>query len=124
MPQFIKFILVGGTCVALNMVGLYLLTGLLHLHYLVSTAILTVTVNFLGFKVNKNFTFSEKDYKSSSIVQFTKYNGVSVFSFCMVLILMYVLVDLVNVWYLAANLLVSFIMAFVNFYIHKKITYT
>jgi len=121
--QFVKFVLVGGLCVILNIVGLYVLTGIFNLHYLVSSAILGVSVNFVAFTLNKKFTFLSGDRNTASVMQFTKYNGVSIVSFCMVLILMYILVDGIGMWYITANVLVSLVMAFVNFYLHKNITY-
>ena len=54
---FFKFLLVGLFCTIQNVFWLYLLTTILKFHYLISTIILMITVNSLGFYLNKRYTF-------------------------------------------------------------------
>lgn len=120
--QFLRFFLVGGFCASLNILGLYILTSILHVHYLISILTQTVLVNAVGFYLNKRFTF--KNSKDGFWKGLIKYNSVMISSFLIVSILMYFLVDILHVWYLSAFIFVTIIMIIFNFVSHKKWTFS
>lgn len=119
--QFIKFFVVGGFCAALNILIIYILTGIFQLHYLVSIAVQTILVNSIGFYLNKRFTF--KQNKTNLWKGLLKYHTVMLSSLIIVSILMYLLVDIFKIWYLFAFVIVTIIMTIVNFLSHKKWTF-
>lgn len=119
--KFFKFLLVGGFCTLQNIVWLYVLTTLLGLHYIVSTIILMITVNTLGFYLNRRFTFKKQG--DNFWHELWKYHTVMLSSSVTVLILMYVLVDIVGIWYLYANIIITIGMTLVNFLMHHKWTF-
>ena len=119
--KFFKFLLIGGFCTLQNIVWLYVLTTVLGLHYLISTIILMITVNTLGFYLNRRFTFKKQG--DNFWQELCKYHTVMLSSSLTVLILMYVLVDLVEIWYLYANLIITGFMTLVNFLMHQKWTF-
>jgi putative flippase GtrA len=51
--QFSKFFSVGLVCTVFNYVGLYLLTSILGIYYLVSFCIVWLLGNLLGYWLNK-----------------------------------------------------------------------
>ncbi|MCZ8047578.1 MAG: GtrA family protein [Microcystis aeruginosa K13-05] len=122
---FLKFLLVGLFCTLQNVFWLYLLTTILKFHYLVSTIILMITVNSLGFYLNKRYTF--KTYKTRTIKsvfkELIKYHTVMLSSSLIVLGLMYVFVDIFRIWYIMSNLVISIGMSVYNFLIHKRWTF-
>jgi putative flippase GtrA len=122
---FFKFLLVGLFCTIQNVFWLYLLTTILKFHYLISTIILMITVNSLGFYLNKRYTF--KTYKTRTIKsvfkELIKYHTVMLSSSLIVLGLMYVFVDIFRIWYIMSNLVISIGMSVYNFLIHKRWTF-
>lgn len=116
--KFFRFCIIGGFCTSLNLVSLYALTTILKVHYILSTIILMLTVNTLGFYLNRRFTFKSK--KKRFWHELWKYHTVMFSSSLTVLILMYVLVDIFHIWYLYANIITTIIMIFYNFSMHKR----
>ncbi|WP_055074571.1 GtrA family protein [Pseudanabaena sp. 'Roaring Creek'] len=119
--QFLRFFMVGGFCAFLNIVILYILTGILNFHYLLSVLIQTVVVNYIGFYLNRRFTF--KKTKGNFWEGLVKYYTVMISSFLMVSSLMYLLVDIFRVWYLYAFILITIMMMIFNFLSHQKWTF-
>lgn len=119
--QFFRFFFVGGFCASLNIVILYVFTGLLNLHYLISIVIQTIIVNTIGFLLNRRFTFKKSNKKFWK--ELAKYHYVMLLSFLMVSILMYLFVDVLQIWYLLAFVIVTIIMIVFNFISHKKWTF-
>jgi len=117
-PKFIRFCLVGGFCVGLNVLLLYILTGLLNIHYMISTVILMFSVNNLGFFLNKRYTF--KTDRSRFWKELWKYHTVMITSYIFNLAFMLVLVDFLHIWYIFANLLISAAMTIYNFLMHNN----
>jgi putative flippase GtrA len=119
--QFLRFLFVGGFCASLNILILYILTGILHFHYLVSVLVQTVAVNTIGFYLNKRFTFKKR--KDGFWKGLIKYNSVMISSFLIVSILMYFLVDVLHIWYLSSFVIVTISTIIFNFVFHKKWTF-
>lgn len=119
--EFIRFVFVGGFCYILSFFLLFVFVDFFNVNYLVSMLILWPIVNSVGFFLNKTLTF-KKEIKNISSPLFT-YNILTVFSFCLTLLVMYLLVSIIGLNYLVANIIVGFTMMFINFYSHKKITF-
>lgn len=119
--QFLRFFFVGGFCASLNLLILYVMTGLLNFHYLLSVLVQTIVVNTIGFFLNRCFTFKKNQDKLWKGL--LKYHTVMISSFLIVSALMYLLVDIIHVWYLSAFMIVTIIMIAFNFVSHKKWTF-
>ena len=119
--QVFKFLLIGGFCTLQNIVWLYFFTTILGFHYIVSTIILMITVNSLGFYLNRRFTFKKQG--NNFWQELCKYHTVMISSCLTVLLFMYILVDILHFWYLYANILITVVMTFFNFFLHKKWTF-
>lgn len=61
VSQAIRYILVWGGSIILNIGGVFLLTSIVHLNYLLSKAILAILVGiFFNYLLQKKFVFNQK----------------------------------------------------------------
>lgn len=116
--RIFRFLGVGGFCAGLSLIMMYVLTSLIHINYLISTFITIIATNFIGFYLNKYYTFQTK--KKLFWRELWKYYSVMLSSYILNVFAMYVLVDLVNIWYLYANILLMAILTPFNYLFHKK----
>lgn len=111
--RFAAFVLVGGFCLAVNTLALWVLTSGLGLHYLVSTVIAFFSITPLGFVLNKVLTFRTR--REYARIELPRYFSAMAASFVMNVALMYLLVSVLGMWYLAASLLVAVLLVIFNF---------
>jgi putative flippase GtrA len=111
--RFAAFVLVGGFCLAANTLVLWALTSGLGLHYLVSTVIAFVSITPLGFLLNKVITFRTR--REYARIELPRYFTAMAASFAANLGLMYLLVSVLGMWYLAASILVAVTLVVCNF---------
>ncbi|WP_324282911.1 GtrA family protein [Cyanobacterium aponinum UTEX 3221] len=116
--RIFRFLGVGGFCAGLSLIIMYILTSIIHINYLISTVITIIVTNFIGFYLNKYYTFQTK--KKLFWRELWKYYSVMLSSYILNVFAMYVLVDLVNIWYLYANILLMAILTPFNYFFHKK----
>lgn len=111
--KFLTYAAVGGFCTLVNLAVLWLLTSILGLHYLVSTMISFFTLTPVGFWLNKILTF--RTPREFVRVEWPRYFTTMALSFGANLALMYLLVTVLGLWYLAASLVVTLALLVVNF---------
>ena len=111
--RFTAFVLVGGFCLAANTVLLWALTSGLGIHYLVSTVIAFAAITPLGFLLNKVITFRTR--REHARIELPRYFAAMAASFAANLALMFLLVSVLGVWYLAASLVVAGLLVILNF---------
>jgi len=111
--RFAAFVLVGGLCLAANTLLLWALTSGLGIHYLVSTAIAFVSITPLGFLLNKVITFRTR--REYARIELPRYLGAMAASLAANFGLMYLLVSVLGMWYLAASILVAVTLVACNF---------
>jgi putative flippase GtrA len=116
--KFLTYAIVGGTCTVLNLAVLWLLTSVLGLHYLVSTMISFFTLTPIGFWLQKLVTF--RTPRAAASVEWPRYFATMGSSFVANLGLMYVLVSLLGLWYLAASLIVIVLLLATNFLLNDR----
>ena len=121
VATMLRFVVVGGLCVVLNLGVLYVGAGLLALNYLVSVTIAFAVVNWIGFLLNKHFAF--RDRQPQIVAQAIRYYGLLGASLAANLMLMTLLVDGLGLNYLVASLFVSVLFAALNFLGHLRITF-
>lgn len=124
--QFSRFLVVGGLCALLNLLGLYFLTEWMGFHYLFSCSIIVVFVNAVGYFLNRIITFSlpSNGFRRGDLAAFLRYNVVTISGFFLTVILMYILVDHFQIWYMYSSVFSSVVMIFFNFFLHKIFTYS
>ncbi|HYX63022.1 MAG TPA: GtrA family protein [Burkholderiales bacterium] len=111
--RFIAFCVVGGLCLALNTLTLWVLTSRMGLHYLVSTVIAFSMITPFGFLLNKALTF--RTHRKYAAVELPRYVAAMAASFVANIGFMYLLVSVLGVWYVVASLLVAVTLVVVNF---------
>jgi putative flippase GtrA len=111
--RFGAFVLVGGACLAANTVLLWALTSGLGIHYLLSTVLAFAAITPFGFLLNKVITFRTR--REYARIELPRYFAAMAASFAANLALMYVLVSVLGVWYLAASLIVAVVLVIFNF---------
>ena len=116
--KFLRYAVVGGTCALLNLAVLWLLTSVLGLHYLFSTMISFFTLTPLGFALQKLVTF--RTPRAAAPVEWPRYFTTMGSSFAANLALMYMLVSLLGVWYLAASMIVALLLLATNFVVNDR----
>jgi putative flippase GtrA len=116
--KFFAYAIVGGGCTLLNLAVLWLLTSVLGMHYLVSTMISFFTLTPVGFWMQKLVTF--RTPHAAAGVEWPRYFATMASSFAANLGLMYVLVSLQGIWYLAASLIVTLALLTVNYLVNDR----
>jgi putative flippase GtrA len=107
------FGLVGALCLGLNTLVLWALTSSFGIHYLLSTVLAFSMITPLGFLLNKVLTFRTR--REYAAVELPRYVAAMAASFVANIALMYLLVSVLGMWYLAASMLVAVTLLLVNF---------
>jgi putative flippase GtrA len=115
--KFLRYAIIGGLCMLLNLAVLWLLTSVAGLHYLVSTMISFFTLTPVGFVLQKAVTF--RTPRAAAPVEWPRYLVTMAASFAANLGLMYLLVSLLGVWYLAASVIVALLLLATNFLVNN-----
>lgn len=116
--KFLSYALVGGGCTVLNLAVLWLLTSGLGVHYLVSTMISFFALAPVGFWLQKLVTF--RTPRARARFEWPRYFATMGSSFAANLGLMYLLVSLLGLWYLAASLIVTLLLLATNFLVNDR----
>jgi putative flippase GtrA len=116
--KFLTYAIIGGTCALLNLGALWLLTSVLGLHYLVSTMIAFFTLTPVGFWLQKLVTF--RTPRAAAPFEWPRYFATMGSSFAANLALMYVLVSLLDLWYLVASVVVALLLLAANFLLNDR----
>lgn len=111
--KIISYVAVGGGVTLLNLAVLWLLTSVLGVHYLISTMISFLTLTPLAFWLQKLVTF--RTPRAAAGVEWPRYFATMGSSFAANLGLMYLLVSVLGIWYLAASVLVAVALLACNF---------
>ena len=118
MRKFILYSMAGAACALLNLAVLWLLTSVLGMHYLVSTMISFFTLTPVGFWLQKLVTF--RTPRERSPVEWPRYFATMGSSLAANVALMYVLVSLFGLWYLAAAVVVTVLLLVSNFLVNDR----
>lgn len=125
MPKFLKifrYLLAGGTATASNLLALFVLVHYLGLWYLLSAAVAFCVGVVVSYTLQKFFVF--RNYSTVHIrKQFSHF-----FLFALVMLgfntlLVYILVDLLHIWYLLAQAISALFTACINYTYFNKIIF-
>jgi putative flippase GtrA len=116
--KLIRFLGVGSICAAYNLAILYYLTSIFRFHYLFSFILVFITGNLLGFYLNKRYTFNTR--KALFWKELLKYYSVMTSNFILGFILMFVMVNILRIWYFYAMILLTIAGTAYNYWLHSK----
>lgn len=114
--KFLRYAVVGGGCALLNLGVLWLLVSVLGLHYLVSSMISFFALTPVGFWLQKLVTF--RTPRAAAPFEWPRYFLTMGSSLAANLALMYLLVSVLGVWYLAASVVVTLVLLAANFLVN------
>lgn len=118
-----KYYAVGASGILVNLGLLYYLTEYVGLWYFLSYALaisVSITSNFI---LNKFWTFRDSIDSQKTIVMYVKFVSVSLVGMAIQLGSVYVLVELLTVYYMLAALISICIAGAINFIINRRWTF-
>jgi len=119
---FLMFVIVGVANTLINLAILYVLTEFFRVYYMLSAIIAFLFAVTNSFLLNKTWTFEEKiGYKTK--FKYAQFIFVSITALIVNLILLYVLVEYFNVWYMVAQIIGIGSNLLVNFFGNKLWTF-
>lgn len=92
--QFIKFCIVGLVATIISYISFYISLEFLHINYLISSTIGFICGIFIGYPLNKAWTFSAKEHKHDRLIF---YFLVYIFSLILSLIFLKIVVEYVGI---------------------------
>ena len=115
----VKFILSGGTAAFVQLGLLYVLTDFAGLWYLASSTLAFIVALFIAFNLHKFWTFEDNQLAGVNKQVFW-YLALAIFNLGLNGLLMFVMVDFLNLWYMFAQIITGAIVAFWSFMIQRK----
>ena len=120
VKQIIRFLSAGGLGLALYYIALYVLTDVFKVWYLLSATIASVLNYSFNFLIHKFWTFQNKDVLKI-YQQAGKYLALVICIIITNLLLLYVLVEYIHLWYIAAQVIVTIFLTIISYYVSRKI---
>ena len=118
-----KYVVSGGSSACANIGVLYLLTEYAHVHYLLSAVLAFIVAFFISFFLQKFWTFKDTR-KEMMHRQMAWYLVLSLLNLLVNTLLIYILVEYVHLWYVAAAVVSGALLAISNFFVYKHVIFT
>lgn len=118
---FIKYVFFAGLATLVDLSLLYLLTDFFNLFYFYSAIFSYICGGIVHYILNKKYTFKNKSKKILS--QLTIFFCVALIGLGINQLVLYLLVELGQMWYIYAKFVSIFIVLIWNFTGHKYITF-
>lgn len=121
IPQgrVIRYVVAGGITAAANLSVLYALTEYLRLWYVLSSIIAVCVAWVVSFLLQKFWAFRERSLDTVHI-QFALHAMLSLANIALNTVLLYAIVEWMHVWYMAAQVAVSGMLACMNYFVYKR----
>ncbi len=117
IKQILKFGLVGGLAFLIDYVFLYILTEFIGIHYLISSIISFIISVIFNYIMSIKWVFDVK--KQQGLKEFIVFIVLSVIGLIINEIIMYVMVDLMNIHYMISKLFSTGVVMVYNFITRK-----
>jgi putative flippase GtrA len=121
--KYFKYIVSGGTAAFINIALIYGLTEYLHIYYLLSATMGFIFGALVSFFLQKFWTFQD-NRRSNLERQLFWYFTIGLVNLALNTVCIYVLVEYLHVWYVAAAFVVGLLIAFVSFFIYRRFIFT
>jgi len=119
--QFFLYCLGGGFAFIIDIGGLYIFTEYFKIWYLFSATLSFVLAAIFNYLFQRFITFKSAD--KNIIRQFIFFVLIAAVGLLINNILLYLLVELVGVWYIFAKILAAAIVLVWNFFANRKVTF-
>jgi dolichol-phosphate mannosyltransferase len=120
--KLIRYLISGGTAALVNWVSLFLLVHIGMMYYLYASILAFVISIGASFAMQKFWTFRDNAVHDIQ-AQLGRYLVVILFSLVLNTALMYMLVEMLTVWYLTAQVIATVIIAVTNFFCYKHFVF-
>jgi len=123
--KMIQFGMVGGLMIILNVVLLFLLTSLIGIYYIVSAILSYLLLTGLSFFLNEKWTFNSITHPNHKKLwhRFVSYYLVALSGMTLNILILFLLTEYGNVFYLYSSIIASFLVFLWNFSLNKNITW-
>ncbi|MDO8565350.1 MAG: GtrA family protein [bacterium] len=118
---FLGYVVTAGVATVVDVAILYFLTNFIGLYYLYSSIVSYVAGMITNYSTSKLFVFKNKSENITG--QFSLFVVVAVIGLILNQIIIWLLVEYGQVWYLYAKFISILVVMFWSFYGHKKITF-
>ncbi len=122
MRKLARYVVSGGTATAVNLLVLYLLVDHAGMHYLSASVLSFLSSTVVSFTLQKFWTFRNRATERMHF-QFALYALITVTNICINTALMYGFVDVLGVWYLAAQVLSGGLIAIASYFTYQKLVF-
>ena len=116
--QIVRYIVSGGTAAFINFALLYGLTEFLHVWYIASSIVGLVAGVFTSFFLQKLWAFENRSLTRIRI-QFQQHALLSLANIGFNTLALYVLVEYLHAWYMFAQIVITVMLATMNYFIFK-----
>lgn len=116
--QIFKYLIAGSIGTFVNLALLYFFTDILLIWYLLSAVLAFILSFFVSFFLQKFWTFSDRD-KDKMYRQMAGFLLVALANLVLNTLLMYLLVDGLEIWYMLAQFIISAFIAVESYLIYK-----
>ncbi len=121
VSQFFQYAVTGGISFAIDFGLLYLLTDVLHVHYLQSATLSYLAGFFWCFEANRLWTFGGNNKRTQSLKRFTLIAGMN---YGLTLFLLYLFVNSLHWHYLVAKIFIVALATFWTFFLYRWYVYS
>lgn len=118
---FVGYVIFAGFAALVDLSLLYSLTEFLRVWYFYSAAFSYLVGMIINYSLNKYLNFRNRSKKI--IPQFGLFATVALIGLGLNQLIIYILVEFINLWYMFAKFIAIFIVMFWSFYGHKKLTF-
>lgn len=120
--NFLYYFMIAGFCSLIDLSVLYVLTELAGLFYLLSATLSFILAQSLNYYLNKALNFRNKSRQIAK--QLTMFVAVNAVGLGISLGMLALLVEIFGLWYIPARI-ISMLIAFnLNYFIHKRYTFS
>lgn len=118
-----KYLVAGGMAASVDIGLLYVFTDIFDIWYLVSAALAFIAAFFVSFVLQKFWTF--RDTSTDKIhAQAGLYFVVALLNLCLNTALMYIFVDIFQIWYIFSQIIIGLLVASFSFFIYNKFIFS
>jgi putative flippase GtrA len=118
--KVVRFLVAGGTATIVNLAILYVLTDIVGIWYLVSSALAFTLSFFVSFTMQKYWAFRNKDIEKVRS-QLPMHLSLALINLVVDVVLVYVFVDIFGMWYLFAQILAAAVISLESFFAFRWI---
>jgi len=117
----LRYLVVGGSAGIIDLLILYGLNDLLHIHYLIAAVIAFLVAFLISFTFHKIWTF--KSFGERTEKQVMMYIVSSGFGLTLNTLFMYILVDHLNIDVILSQIIAGLLVACVSFFVSRNIVF-